>query len=204
VPFSGFQDLDPAFAASLQRMIAAQPGISVNSGYRTPERQAELYAAAVKKYGSEDAARHWVAPPGHSMHNQRGAADLAFADDAAKDWAHKNAAEYGLNFRMGHEPWHIEMLKGGGGGGALAAAQTGQDIPTTGGQFALPTEQPKAAPDLSFEPPPVPEQPAFQFTPPPAAKVAQAEVAPIATDQKMAQRQQLAQLLAQLNSNRVA
>jgi LAS superfamily LD-carboxypeptidase LdcB len=84
MPFSGFTDLDPRFAGPLQQMLAAQPGISVGSGYRTPERQAMLFRNAVAKYGSEAAARHWVAPPGHSRHNMRLAADLQFANDAAR------------------------------------------------------------------------------------------------------------------------
>jgi hypothetical protein len=36
------------------------------------------------------------------------AADLSYADEEALKWAQENAAKYGLNFRMGHEDWHIE------------------------------------------------------------------------------------------------
>ena len=128
MPFSGFQDLSPGFAQSLQAMFAAHPGLFVNSGYRTPEHQAELFRRAVAKYGSEAAARHWVAPPGHSMHNMRMAADLGFADPAAAAWAHQHAGDYGLRFRMGHEPWHIEPINasvGGGGGGGGVTVPTG-------------------------------------------------------------------------------
>src|SRR5262245_234492 len=110
MPFSGFQDFDPVFGPAIQRMIAARPGISITSGYRTPERQAMLFARAVKKYGSPEKARHWVAPPGHSMHNRRMAADLGFASPEDEAWAHQHAADYGLRFRMGHEPWHIEPI----------------------------------------------------------------------------------------------
>jgi len=53
-----------------------------------------------------------VAPPGKSRHNHGIAADLAFATDADRQWAHENAAQFGLNFRMGHEPWHIELIGG--------------------------------------------------------------------------------------------
>src|SRR4029077_20494775 len=104
--FSGFQDLGPEFGGSLQRLMAANPGISVTSGYRSPERQAGLFRNAVAKYGSEQGARHWVPPPGHSQHNMRLAADLHFANPAVRQWAHDNAAKYGLTFPMGHEPWH--------------------------------------------------------------------------------------------------
>lgn len=109
MPFSGFQDLDPRFAAALQQMIAANRSISPFSGYRSPERQAELFQAAVQKYGSEEAARAHVAPPGHSFHNKRLAADLAYADEAARQWAHANAGKYNLLFPLTHEPWHIEL-----------------------------------------------------------------------------------------------
>jgi hypothetical protein len=108
MPFTGFQDFTPEMGNALRQFLAANPGITINSGYRTPERQAELYAQAVQKYGP-DRARHYVAPPGKSQHNMRLAADLAFKDDAARKAAHASAAKYGLAFPMGHEPWHIEL-----------------------------------------------------------------------------------------------
>lgn len=87
-----------------------QKAIKINSGYRSPERQAELFKEAVAKYGSEEAARKWVAPPGNSQHNHGNAADLDVSNPAVKAWVHANAAKYGLGFPMGHEPWHIEAL----------------------------------------------------------------------------------------------
>jgi hypothetical protein len=49
--------------------------------------------------------------------------------------------------------------------------------------------------------PPIPQQPAYQLSPQPAATVAKAQAAPIVNvEQQQAQRQQLAQLLAQLNA----
>ncbi|WP_202913393.1 M15 family metallopeptidase [Acuticoccus sediminis] len=107
-----FSALEDSFEGALRRMIAdakaAGHDISLNSGFRSNERQAELFAAAVEKYGSEQAARKWVAPPGGSKHNYGLAADLGYGNDAARQWAHQNAANYGLNFRMSHEPWHVE------------------------------------------------------------------------------------------------
>lgn len=111
MPFSGYDDLNPEFASRLQQMIAASGGrVSIGSGYRTPERQAELYAEAVRKYGSEAKARRMVAPPGKSHHNHGIAADLTFADAGARQWVHANAARFGLFFPMDWEPWHIEPL----------------------------------------------------------------------------------------------
>lgn len=121
--FSGFQDLDPQFAAALQRFIADSPGISPYSGYRSPERQAVLYRNAVAKYGSEQAARKWVAPPGRSRHGMRTAVDLRYDTPAARQWAHANATKYGLTYPMSWEPWHIEPVgaRNGGAGNQASA-----------------------------------------------------------------------------------
>lgn len=112
-PLAGSDGLNPQFVSSLQAMIAGAPpeirdAISISSGYRSPERQAQLYDQAVAKYGSPQAARKWVAPPGRSRHNYGQAADLKYGSDAARQWAHENAARYGLSFPMSWEDWHIE------------------------------------------------------------------------------------------------
>lgn len=97
--------MDPTFAERLQAMVAASSGrLTIVSGYRSDELQAKLFADAVKKYGSEAAARKWVAPPGKSNHNKGIAADLG----GDIQWAHDHAAEFGLYFPMQWEPWHIE------------------------------------------------------------------------------------------------
>ncbi|MDW9386985.1 hypothetical protein GOA99_20365 [Sinorhizobium meliloti] len=106
------KELEPEFAAYLDAFMAAAPGkISINSGRRTTERQAELFAAEVKKRGSVAEARKWVAPPGHSMHERGGAADLGYESEAVKRWAHANAEAYGLVFRLKNEDWHIELAR---------------------------------------------------------------------------------------------
>ena len=99
------------FADRLAAMLEdAPPGVEVMSGYRSPERQAQLWEAALRKYGSPERARKWVAPPGHSNHNHGIASDLTFSSPAAKRWVHQNAKKYGLRFRMAHEGWHIEPI----------------------------------------------------------------------------------------------
>lgn len=119
--------------SALERFLAdaqaAGHSIQIYSGYRSPERQAQLYADALKKYGSPQAARKWVAPPGRSQHNFGNAADLRYGSDEAKAWAHSNASKYGLNFRMPHEPWHIEFA--GGSPNAMASAMLNQTTPST-------------------------------------------------------------------------
>jgi hypothetical protein len=91
-------------------------GLSIYSGYRSPEHQSALFDRAVKKYGSASAARKWVAPPGRSNHNHGIAADLMWngkrldkAPARVKEWVHENAAMFGLTFRMHWEPWHVEL-----------------------------------------------------------------------------------------------
>ena len=126
--------LQSEFAARLARFMSAAPGaITLNSGYRSEERQAQLWEEALAKYGSPEAARKWVAPPGASQHNHGAAADLGYADDATKAWAHENAAQYGLNFRMAHEPWHVEMIDGQP---TAVADATGEPLPTPPGGLA--------------------------------------------------------------------
>lgn len=99
--------LDPQFDQRLQALIEASGGrIWINSGYRSVERQQQLFDAAVAKYGSVEAARKWVAPPGKSNHNFGLAADLG--GDLAL--AHQLAPQFGLIFPMSWEDWHIEPV----------------------------------------------------------------------------------------------
>ncbi|MCZ8547168.1 D-alanyl-D-alanine carboxypeptidase family protein [Mesorhizobium qingshengii] len=124
-------NLDNSFATNLAAMMQDAPpeirkGLGIYSGYRSPERQAELFSAAVKKYGSVAAARKWVAPPGRSQHGEGRAVDLAYngtslshAPQEVVDWVHQNAGKYGLYFPMKYEPWHIEP-KGSRGGAQFA------------------------------------------------------------------------------------
>ena len=101
------QGLDSAFQTAINQLIAAAGGkVWINSGYRSPERQAELFAAAVKKYGSEAAARKWVAPPGRSRHNMGIAADLG----GDLELAARLAPQFGLYRPMSWEDWHFEPV----------------------------------------------------------------------------------------------
>lgn len=107
--------LQPAFNTSLAGMFAAAPpeirnNLRMFSAYRSPEVQGGLWEAALTKYGSPEAARKWVAPPGKSKHNSGQAADLRYLNDAAREWVHANAANHGLTFPMAHENWHIEPI----------------------------------------------------------------------------------------------
>lgn len=139
VAAASLKNFDGDFARRMSAMLAeAPPGVSIYSGYRSVERQRELFRAAVLKHGSVAAARKWVAPPGKSQHNFGKAADLKFATPEAKAWVHANAERFGLHFRMRHEGWHIEPIKGaapvgGAGGGQQASSFTPADPPPVTG-----------------------------------------------------------------------
>ncbi len=101
------------FQKRLATMIASMPkelqgSVTINSGFRSVERQQQLWLEALKKYGSPEAARKWVAPPGNSQHNKGNAADLGYGSDAARKWVHSNANQFGLSFPLKNENWHIE------------------------------------------------------------------------------------------------
>lgn len=129
---------EAAFNKALQKMIAdSGHKVSITSGKRDPQKQKDLWAKALKKYGDPEIADNWVARPGTSKHESGLAADLKFADDATKKWFHQNAAKYGLYFPMSHEPWHIQLkaaaknsghshAPSGGGGGGVVQRKPGQ------------------------------------------------------------------------------
>lgn len=147
------QNISDSTADSLERFLRDNPhGARVSSGYRSPERQAELmrdkikdqlgpdaanrWMADVKTYGPEAAGEQWqnqlrgagitawVALPGRSNHQKGIAFDLEYANDDAKKWALENASKYGLHFPMSHEPWHVEPVGSRDGATALAANAT--------------------------------------------------------------------------------
>lgn len=129
-----FSGMKPEFQTALQSLFAAAPpdirqNLRVMSGFRSPQRQAQLYQQALQKYGSPEAARKWVAPPGRSGHNHGHAADLRYLNDAALKWAHANAANYNLAFPLSNENWHIELAGARGGkpaGGSISSLYAGQ------------------------------------------------------------------------------
>lgn len=101
---------EAALLKAVNRMIADSGGkAKINSRRRSTKRQAQLWEAALKKYGSPEKARKWVAPPGKSKHEHGLAIDLGYADAATRKWFHDNAARYGLEFPLSNEPWHVEI-----------------------------------------------------------------------------------------------
>lgn len=65
--------------------------------------------------GRGDPFRNWIGLPARSYHQGGGygqgglAADIKYANPEVSAWIRQNAANYGLNFPLSNEPWHIEL-----------------------------------------------------------------------------------------------
>lgn len=101
--------LDAAFAESLRKLMAAVPGLTITSGFRSTAEQARLYA---------EKGPGWAAPPGRSQHERGLAADLAYRGSGQLPaWVREEAAKYGIHFPLANrtrnpEPWHAEPIGG--------------------------------------------------------------------------------------------
>lgn len=109
--------LKPAAAEGLSRTydLARARGIDVrvNSSYRSVEEQTRLWREALSKYGSAEAARKWVAPPGRSRHNSGEAIDMNLMRNGQKIPQSEFDAlirEAGMYRPMAWEGWHVEPL----------------------------------------------------------------------------------------------
>lgn len=102
--------LDPDLLGALRQAAtdAADDGVEffVNSGWRSPEYQDQLFREAISTYGSEAEAARWVATADTSAHVSGDAVDIGPADAMA--WLSDHGAEYGLCQIYGNEPWHYE------------------------------------------------------------------------------------------------
>src|SRR5262245_11638717 len=79
---------------------------AINSGYRPPWYQKRLWDAAVKKYGSEQAASKWVARPGTSNHGRKGgqgAVDVSLGQQL-------DASSARLFRPYSWEAWHVQLV----------------------------------------------------------------------------------------------
>jgi D-alanyl-D-alanine carboxypeptidase len=107
----GVANLDPDLLGALRQAAtdAADDGVElvVDSGWRSPEYQNQLFREAVSKYGSEEEAARWVATPETSAHVSGDAVDIGPLDATA--WLSEHGAAYGLCQIYGNEPWHYEL-----------------------------------------------------------------------------------------------
>jgi len=130
--------------AGMAREYKAKTGkdILITSGYRSKEKQAALYNAAVQKYGPDQASK-WVAPPGRSFHEKGLAVDLNKSNPGPVNEAAKMGllAKYNLYRPLSNEAWHIEPV--GSRKGALAK------VPIVGDGIKSPSKEVKAEPKVS-------------------------------------------------------
>jgi zinc D-Ala-D-Ala carboxypeptidase len=107
----GVAKLDSELLGALRRAAtdAARDGVEfvVDSGWRSPEYQEQLLREAISKYGSEEAARRWVATPNTSAHVSGHAVDIG--PSSAASWLSEHGGAYGLCQIYGNEPWHYEL-----------------------------------------------------------------------------------------------
>lgn len=129
-----------------------QQNMRITSGYRSPQRQAEILQGSLAKRVGQDAVARWnnivaknggdvvkagqearpwlreigitkwVAPPGSSNHQKGDASDLKYLNSAAQKWAHANAGQAGLHFPLANENWHVEAAGSRGGQAAPVMA----------------------------------------------------------------------------------
>lgn len=100
------------------QLSAAKNGVNlyITSGFRREERQAILFADAMKKYGSETEAAKWVLPPKNSHHPDGLAIDVNYPGDrAGAKWLEVNGARFGLCRVYANEWWHFEGVIAPGG-----------------------------------------------------------------------------------------
>ncbi len=104
-------NLDPNLLGALRQAAtdAAEDGVEfyVNSGWRSPQYQAQLLQEAVAEYGSEEEAARWVATAKTSAHVSGYAVDIGSFDAIA--WLAEYGAEYGLCQIYSNESWHYEL-----------------------------------------------------------------------------------------------
>ncbi len=105
--------LNPRMRRAVDELISASGGrVHLVSGYRSLERQTELWNEAVAKYGNPEIADDWVARPGTSNHERGVAVDLGGDIELAVDLV----TRLGLPLwrPMSWEPWHFELSRRSG------------------------------------------------------------------------------------------
>jgi zinc D-Ala-D-Ala carboxypeptidase len=109
--------LDPELERRFEqaRALAAEDGIELTlvSGWRSAEEQAQIVEDMVRKHGSLEEARRWVLPPEASGHVAGTAIDVGPTDGAL--WLEEHGAALGLCRTYANEMWHFEAVIEPGG-----------------------------------------------------------------------------------------
>ncbi|MTJ63391.1 M15 family metallopeptidase [Nocardia seriolae] len=108
---AGTDGLDPLLAAAYTSAAAQAHanGVAlwITSGYRTPAEQEALWEDGIQTYGTPEAARRWVLPPGESTHVTGEAIDVGPREGA--QWLEDNGNHWGLCRMYDNEWWHFEL-----------------------------------------------------------------------------------------------
>ena len=98
-------EVHTAVAFKKMKAAAARAAVTlaINSGFRTMERQKELYADYRAGRG------HLAALPGHSNHQSGHALDLFVTDPKVRAWLEAHAGEFGFQRTIPSEAWHWEQ-----------------------------------------------------------------------------------------------
>lgn len=112
-PETDVASLNPLLLVRFQaaKEIAKNLGIrlQITSGFRSKERQTELFAQEITKRGSETEASKWVLPPEFSRHPKGIAIDVNYNfDPVSTKWLEKYGYIYGLCRVYENEWWHFE------------------------------------------------------------------------------------------------
>lgn len=101
--------LHPLMERAVDALLDAAGGrVSLVSGWRSSERQSELWAEALRRHGDPEVADDWVAQTGTSMHERGLAVDLAGDLEHAAELVRSLGLP--LHRPLGHEPWHFELV----------------------------------------------------------------------------------------------
>jgi D-alanyl-D-alanine carboxypeptidase len=93
-----------AFRAMAKAAKKAGIEIAIRSGFRSHEKQKELYRRFRKGRG------HLAAKPGYSNHQNGKAVDIYIVDYAVYEWLKNHASKYGFKRTVRREAWHWEYV----------------------------------------------------------------------------------------------
>jgi hypothetical protein len=109
--------LQERFNAAHSAALLEGVQLEITSGFRSKQRQGELFVREVKIRGSESEAAKWVLPPAYSHHPLGLAIDVNYPGDRPGAlWLEKNGSRFGLCRVYANEWWHFE--------GVIAPGQT--------------------------------------------------------------------------------
>jgi D-alanyl-D-alanine carboxypeptidase len=83
--------------------------LAIRSGFRSHEKQKELYREYRRGWGN------LAARPGYSNHQSGRAVDIYIDDYNVYEWLLQNARNYGFKRTVKREAWHWEYVGGGRG-----------------------------------------------------------------------------------------